>query len=66
MIIYVVVDGQWTEWNEWSECTISCGKGYKLRNRSCTDPSPQLGGKLCNGNETETDICNTNDCPGML
>ncbi|XP_076099012.1 SCO-spondin-like isoform X4 [Mytilus galloprovincialis] len=62
-IISCPIDGQWTEWNEWSECTISCGKGYKLRNRSCTDPSPQLGGKLCNGNETETDICNTNDCP---
>ncbi|VDI00055.1 Hypothetical predicted protein, partial [Mytilus galloprovincialis] len=58
-----ILDGQWAEWNEWSECTISCGKGYKLRNRSCTDPSPQFGGELCNGNETETDICNTNDCP---
>ncbi|XP_052105775.1 SCO-spondin-like [Mytilus californianus] len=57
------VNGQWSEWNKWSECTISCGRGYRLRNRSCTEPSPQFGGELCHGNETETDICNINDCP---
>ncbi|CAC5418366.1 Adhesion G protein-coupled receptor B2,Coadhesin,Thrombospondin-1,Adhesion G protein-coupled receptor B1,Mucin-like protein,Hemicentin-1,Adhesion G protein-coupled receptor B3,Thrombospondin-2 [Mytilus coruscus] len=57
------VDGQWSEWSKWSECTIPCGRGYRLRNRSCTEPSPQFGGELCHGNETETDICNINDCP---
>lgn len=66
MIIYIVVDGQWAEWNEWSECTVSCGKGYKSRNRSCSDPPPQSGGGVCHGNETETDYCNTNNCPGMF
>lgn len=33
-----------------------------MRTRSCTNPSPKYGGKLCNGPADETTDCNTKTC----
>ena len=29
-------DSEWYEWGPWSECTVSCGKGLKVRVRACS------------------------------
>ncbi|CAG2224126.1 HMCN [Mytilus edulis] len=58
------VDGGWSNWNEWDKCSLPCGGGIQTRNRSCNNPVPQHGGKLCDGNDTEHLQCNNQNCPG--
>lgn len=64
------IDGQWTSYNissDWGACSVSCGEGTTTRvlSRSCTNPSPQYGGKDCIGGytKTETKPCNDRECP---
>ncbi|XP_052715472.1 deleted in malignant brain tumors 1 protein-like [Crassostrea angulata] len=56
------VDGGYSEWSLWAECTVTCGGGTSMRRRTCTNPSPQHGGKQCEGEANETVECNTNSC----
>ncbi|XP_078346313.1 uncharacterized protein LOC144631689 isoform X2 [Oculina patagonica] len=59
------IDGGYGNWNEWSTCSVSCGGGRRARSRQCDNPTPQHGGKGCSelGPSTQTEECNTNDCP---
>ncbi|XP_078083679.1 hemicentin-1-like [Mustelus asterias] len=57
------VDGQWTVWNSWSRCSVSCGGGVHQRSRSCFDPPPQHGGRLCDGSDVDVELCNSEACP---
>ena len=61
-----VVDGGYTNWNGWSKCSVSCGGGTRQRDRQCTNPKPQHGGKDCSelGPIRQTEVCNTAGCPG--
>ena len=66
-----IVDGTWGDWNSWSswsDCSAACGGGKKerRRQRQCDSPKPSNGGNDCEGDGTEedTEICNTNACPG--
>ena len=43
------VDGAWTAWSSWSSISAPCRNGTKYRTRSCSDPPPQDGGKMCEG-----------------
>ncbi|XP_062619590.1 A disintegrin and metalloproteinase with thrombospondin motifs adt-1-like, partial [Saccostrea cucullata] len=48
------VDGGWSAWGSWkpsSKCSESCGNGTLtyVKYRSCTNPSPENGGKKCYG-----------------
>ncbi|EDO39574.1 predicted protein, partial [Nematostella vectensis] len=60
--------GNWSRWSDWTECTRSCGGGvqFRMRMRSCTNPTPQFGGSDCSvlGPETQTERCMINTCPG--
>lgn len=60
-----VVDGNWSGWSEWEECSITCGGGLMARNRTCSNPEPQYGGKYCTGNDTNISDCADNPCPSM-
>ncbi|XP_052813147.1 semaphorin-5A-like [Mya arenaria] len=64
-------DGQWALWSTWSTCSGSCGDGVETRNRSCSDPAPAYGGKVCPGHDIETNPCNLQqsvkyDCSDVL
>ncbi|XP_076472671.1 coadhesin-like [Babylonia areolata] len=57
------VDGAWGAWGAWGTCTKTCGTGARVRSRACDTPSPSNGGAECAGCGSETDTCNTQDCP---
>ncbi|XP_063405713.1 leucine-rich repeat-containing protein 57-like [Mytilus trossulus] len=59
------VDGGWSSWFN-SSCSVSCGEGVRIRNRTCDNPSPTGSGQNCVGSETETSICNLGKCPSKL
>ena len=44
---HLAVDGNYTEWGSWGTCSKTCGGGFKVRVRNCTNPEPQFGGKDC-------------------
>ncbi|CAG2241794.1 unnamed protein product [Mytilus edulis] len=57
-----MVDGSWSDWDNWTECSVSCGNGTIQRRRACADPLPDNGGKLCEGSDTEIEICSLEHC----
>ncbi|XP_061585342.1 complement component C7 [Cololabis saira] len=48
-----VISGGWSCWSAWSSCSV----GRRSRSRSCSNPSPQNGGRNCIGEATETSDC---------
>lgn len=42
-------NGGWTPWSSWGQCSTTCGTGFELRQRSCNNPSPRHGGRVCVG-----------------
>ncbi|KAJ8302242.1 hypothetical protein KUTeg_021229 [Tegillarca granosa] len=63
------VDGGWSEWNigEWDSCPNTCGDEIQNREdvRYCNNPSPQYGGKDCEGADTRKNAqtCLEQKCP---
>ncbi|VDI24946.1 Hypothetical predicted protein [Mytilus galloprovincialis] len=57
------INGGWTEWSVWSDCPETCGDEDLIRTRSCTNPSPENNGTVCQGSNTETLSCTTAQCP---
>ncbi|CAG2206584.1 unnamed protein product [Mytilus edulis] len=57
-----MVDGSWSDWDNWTECSVSCGNGTIQRWRACADPLPDNGGKMCEGSDTEIEICSLEPC----
>ena len=53
----------WLSWSNWSECSKSCDNGTKSRQRSFIPA--RYDGEACVGAQKETQLCNTQDCPGM-
>ncbi|KAF5284738.1 hypothetical protein FQA39_LY04463 [Lamprigera yunnana] len=56
-------DGHWSDWQNWSECSVSCGGGFRKRQRRCDNPPPKHGGQECIGCNIEYEHCNTHSCP---
>ena len=63
-IILEPLEGNWGNWTAFSECSHSCGGGIQYRIRGCDNPLPAHGGDWCTGNDTETQECNMQPCPG--
>lgn len=55
------LDGGWGEWSKW-ECSVTCGGGEGTRSRSCSNPRPNIFGKLCQGSYQSTGKCNEFPC----
>lgn len=51
------IDGGWSDWSDWGACSKTCEQGLKVRRRTCTNPVPQYGGKMCQGNPNEFGNC---------
>ncbi|XP_078342697.1 uncharacterized protein LOC144628471 isoform X5 [Oculina patagonica] len=58
-----LVDGGWSNWEAWTSCSQTCGGGTQTRTRSCTNPPPTGGGADCQGNSSQSQSCNANECP---
>jgi len=56
------VDGGWSSYGDWSECSVECGRGFKTRTKTCTNPAPANGGAYCSGSDTETRTCDITNC----
>ncbi|XP_060604031.1 thrombospondin-1-like [Ruditapes philippinarum] len=56
-------NGGWSVWNKWNSCSVSCGRGVRIRSRSCTNPKPGIHGRSCVGDPVQQDTCNNTDCP---
>ncbi|KAI5109464.1 semaphorin-5B [Silurus meridionalis] len=56
--------GGWTPWSSWTPCSTSCGVGFEVRQRSCSNPTPRHGGRVCVGQTREERLCNEDSvCP---
>lgn len=55
------LDGGWSHWSPW-QCSVTCGGGEGFRTRTCSNPRPNVFGKLCQGPSTSTGFCNTFEC----
>ncbi|CAF3565382.1 unnamed protein product [Adineta steineri] len=51
------VHGGWSPWSEWSMCPKTCGKSFRSRTRTCTNPEPKNNGRICVGSEREEESC---------
>lgn len=63
--LLLLVDGDWTAWSQFSSCFYICGSSQSNRTRTCTNPSPQYGGKTCNGDASESQTC-TGACASKI
>ncbi|XP_014488967.1 PREDICTED: semaphorin-5B isoform X2 [Dinoponera quadriceps] len=51
------VHGGWTAWSAWSACSQTCGFAMKSRRRTCTNPAPAFGGRVCVGHDHDDIVC---------
>ncbi|KAK3092867.1 hypothetical protein FSP39_008071 [Pinctada imbricata] len=56
------VDGKWSSWINDGACSKKCEVGKQKQRRTCTDPQPQNGGKVCSGPSSRVLNCNTQPC----
>ncbi|XP_022912170.1 semaphorin 5c [Onthophagus taurus] len=56
-VINCTVHGGWTSWSAWSECSATCGNAIKTKTRTCTNPSPAHGGRVCVGQDRSEILC---------
>ncbi|XP_071551464.1 netrin receptor UNC5C isoform X2 [Panulirus ornatus] len=55
------VDGSWASWSSWSTCGPDC---RHHRQRSCSSPAPQHGGRYCLGDDFASSNCTGGMCRG--
>ncbi|KAK6195487.1 hypothetical protein SNE40_000907 [Patella caerulea] len=60
---YEIVNGGWSDWGNWSQCSVTCNNGVRSRERTCTNPPPDVDGRPCTGNASETEACTQPECP---
>ncbi|XP_038056242.1 SCO-spondin-like [Patiria miniata] len=56
-------NGGWSPWSAWTDCSQSCGWGFRQRQRTCDNPAPAFGGYYCVGSETGGESCIEAPCP---
>ncbi|XP_046560199.1 coadhesin-like isoform X2 [Haliotis rubra] len=60
---YCPVDGNWGPWFPWQPCSLSCDRGFRIRQRKCNYPPPAYGGLVCPGQAENNQTCNEQPCP---
>ena len=61
-----VVNGAWSAWSAYGSCSKTCGTGLKTRTRTCTNPAPVNGGRICYGAASSSTSCKDASCPGAI
>lgn len=56
-VINCTVHGEWTDWSPWSACSQTCGMAVKTRRRTCGNPKPAHGGRVCVGPDSSEMYC---------
>uniref|UniRef100_A0A4W5RF29 Cartilage intermediate layer protein 2 n=1 Tax=Hucho hucho TaxID=62062 RepID=A0A4W5RF29_9TELE len=51
---------KWTQWGTWGACSVTCGKGRRIRRRTCVRTSVMV---QCVGRAAEIQKCGKNQCP---
>jgi len=64
--LYAAVRSEWSEWSQWGDCTVTCGTGQRRRFRSCLSASSMSDTSPCVGVSQQTDVCNQQQCAGLL
>ncbi|XP_074648479.1 A disintegrin and metalloproteinase with thrombospondin motifs 6-like isoform X2 [Tubulanus polymorphus] len=62
-VIRCPADGGWSKWSDFGPCSRMCGAGVKISNRSCTNPPPGPGGRICIGASFRVKYCYEQACP---
>ncbi|XP_063000754.1 A disintegrin and metalloproteinase with thrombospondin motifs 13 isoform X2 [Elgaria multicarinata webbii] len=57
-----MVHGHWSSWTAFTACSRSCGGGIVARRRQCNNPRPAFGGRQCEGEELQAEMCNVKPC----
>lgn len=60
----ITVNGNWENWSVWSICDKSCNNGSRTRYRQCVQP--KHGGFNCTGQNIQSSLCNSHNCPGII
>ena len=58
-----IVNCKWEEYSAWSDCSVTCGEGFKVRYRK-TEQNARNGGKNCSGSYEDITNCETKICKG--
>ncbi|XP_069134342.1 uncharacterized protein [Argopecten irradians] len=61
-----LVNGGWSRWSNFGSCSLTCGQGYRIRTRTCDNPTPQHGGRDCDGDEENVTTCSNTWCTGIM
>ena len=56
------VDCVWDSWSAYGACSVTCGGGHQIRNRSVA-VQPSCGGLNCSGLFNQSQSCNSQCCP---
>ena len=64
VFVCILVHGGFTDWGEWQTCSVTCDVGTQVRERECSNPTPQHGGDTCMGASSESRECTEIPCPG--
>lgn len=58
--------GGWSDWSAWSACSATCGQAVKTKSRTCTNPAPAHGGRVCVGQDHYEAFCaELPPCPAL-
>ncbi|KAL8625611.1 hypothetical protein ACOMHN_043886 [Nucella lapillus] len=55
----------WGTWEDWGQCSVTCGRGWRMRKRKCMDQvtSQSVSELECFGPDVEYGVCVLQDCP---
>ena len=63
-VIYIIFFQVWTGWVNKGSCSVTCGSGQQVQERTCKLNGITKPDEQCRGDSTRTINCNAGSCPG--